>query len=243
MRKALLIIIAVLVCAILAAYLFLNKKLPEGSDPQKADQWATHMLDAVNDSAWQATGAVSWNFMGNHDHLWDRTRNLARVRWGDYEVFVNLDSITGIAFQDGAPVSEKKDRELVQKAWKYWVNDAFWLNPVSKVFDPGTERSIVKFKDGREGLRVTYTRGGNTPGDSYVWMLDESYRPYAWKMWVSIIPVGGLEIPWSKWDTTETGAIICTLHDSFIDLKLEDVHTAADLNELTGGMDPFEVMF
>jgi hypothetical protein len=52
-----------------------------------------------------------------------------------------------------------------------------------KLRDPGTSRSIV-MQDEKEALMVTYT-SGSTPGDSYVWILDENIP--AWRMWVSIV--------------------------------------------------------
>jgi len=90
---------------------------------------------------------------------------------------------------------------------------------------------------------VSYSSGGVTPGDAYVWLLDESYRPTSWKMWVSIIPIGGLEVPWSTWLTTETGAEICNLHESVMNLELTDIHTTFDLKDLTGDSDPFDELF
>jgi hypothetical protein len=45
-------------------------------------------------------------------------------------------------------------------------------------------------QDNQEALMITYASGGSTPGDSYVWFVDQNYMPKAWRMWVSIIPVG-----------------------------------------------------
>jgi hypothetical protein len=44
-------------------------------------------------------------------------------------------------------------------------------------------------QDNQEALMITYASGGSTPGDSYVWFVDQNYMPKAWRMWVSIIPV------------------------------------------------------
>ena len=67
--------------------------------------------------------------------------------------------------------------------------------------------------------------------------------PYAWKMWVSIIPIKGIKVPWNGWISTETGVKICAVHDTkIIDLKLEDVKTAFDLESITNGKDIFEEM-
>ena len=242
MKKILLIILGVLLIGGIAGYFILNEKRPEGTDPERADLVARHMLAAVNDSAWQATAAVEWTFMNSHHHLWDKDRHLARVRWKDHEVLLDINSITGTAMTKGETVTGKQAEKLVKKAYSFWANDSFWLNPVSKAFDSGTTRTMVNLKDGREGLMVSYASGGVTPGDAYVWLLDEQHRPTSWKMWVSIIPVGGIEVPWNNWMVTETGAVICNLHDSVIDLELTGIRTAFALEELTGGSDPFSVL-
>jgi len=243
MKKVLLFIAGLIIAGAIAGYFLLNEKRPVGSDHEAADRMAKNMMAAINDSAWQATGAVSWTFMKSHHHLWDKDRHLARVAWKNNEVLLDINSITGTARKNGEILSGKKADKLVKTAWKFWANDSFWLNPVSKAFDDGTTRSLATLKDGRTGLMVSYSTGGVTPGDAYVWMLDESYRPTSWKMWVSIIPVGGLEVPWSTWLTTETGAEICNLHESVMNLELTDVHTAFNLKDLTGDTDPFDELF
>jgi len=68
-----------------------------------------------------------------------------------------------------------------------------------KIFDPGTERRIVNYKN-KEALLITYTRsGGTTPGDSYLWILNEKFLPTSYKMWTRIIPIGGVSATWSDW--------------------------------------------
>ena len=181
--------------------------------------------------------------MGSHEHLWDRQRHLANVKWKKYEVFIDLNNRQGLAFKKGERIEGKEKEKLMKKAWKYWINDSFWLNPVSKVFDEGTERSLVDLKDGRSGLRVSYSSGGDTPGDTYVWILDEDHRPVSWKMWVSIIPIGGLEIPWNNWEIMATGVHICSLHDAAIDLKLANVKCGFRLEDIIDGEDPFSILF
>ena len=101
---------------------------------------------------------------------------------------------------------------MVKTAIDFFNNDSFWLAAPFKAFDPGTERSIVNLKDGRKGLMVTYTSGGTTPGDTYVWILDENDRPTAIKMWVQILPLGGMEFTWENILTLPSGALIAQDH-------------------------------
>ncbi len=219
----------------LALFWVYDKPLPEGSDEAGADELARRMMAAIDDSAWQRTGAVTWTFRGAHQHLWDRQRNLARVRWDDYEVLLDLASKEGIARNGGQPVGVDALEPLLAKAWALWCNDAFWLNPISKLFDHGTRRQLSGSK-----LLVTYTEGGVTPGDSYLWTVGDDGLPTAWQMWTSIIPLGGIKTSWEDWITLETGAKISTRHHTFVgDLDLGNIHGGTTLADLEPGPDPF----
>lgn len=217
------------------AGLIAHESKPTGKTGPEAEALAQKMVASVNQAAWDTTGAISWNFGGRNDHLWDKARHFAQVSWGENRVLVDINKRTGVAYVNGEQVSGKKADKLVDKAWKAWVNDSFWLNPVVKAFDGGTSRSIVDLKDGQKGLMVSYSSGGATPGDSYLWILDEQCRPVAWKMWVKIIPIGGVRVPWENWTTLPTGAIVAQSHGI---LELSNIKAATSLKELVQG-DPF----
>ena len=171
----------------------LRAPLPVGEPGGRAEAMADAMLLSVDAVAWEETGAVRWTFAGHREHTWDRARGFHQIRSGNSLTLIDLETRQGRSW--------KKDRELagtrldraLERAWNHWVNDAFWLNPVVKIRDPGTERGVALDPDGRESLLVTYTQGGNTPGDAYLWIPGESGRPQAWRMWVSVLPVPGLQ--------------------------------------------------
>ena len=225
-----------------ALVLVVDEPLPAGKSGPQAEALARRLLEAVDYAAWQRTGAVRWTFAGR-GHLWDRESHLARVRWDDLEVMVDLDRRAGRAWRGGNPLSPAEAAEQVDTAWGYWVNDAFWLNPVVKLFDPGTVRQLVPQPGGEPGLLVTYTAGGDTPGDSYLWIPGPDGLPRAWKMWVSILPVGGIRTSWEGWTMLATGARVATRHRIFfLTLELADVAGAATLAELEPGPDPFTLL-
>src|SRR5690606_137362 len=114
--------------------------------------------------------------------------------------------------KDNKAVMGTAREKLIKKARSFFYNDSFWLVAPFKVFDPGTERSIVSLKDGKQGLLVTYTSGGDTPGDSYLWTLQPNGFPVSFRMWVSIIPIGGIEVGWDAWQVTESGAFLPGKH-------------------------------
>jgi hypothetical protein len=109
-------------------------------------------------------------------------------------------------------VHDEQAQELIEKAITFFNNDSFWLVAPYKVFDEGTQRSLVTTKYGEQALLVTYTTGGSTPGDSYLWLLKDNGKPKSFRMWVDILPIGGLEASWSNWTKTESGAQLPTFH-------------------------------
>ncbi len=229
---------------IAAVFLFIwlkSEPLPKGKTGPEAEALAQKVLAAINKTAWDSTGAVTWNFAGRHDYVWDKKRHFTEVRWEDYRVLINLHEVKGIAYKGGEAIVDKTENDkLVQQAWEYWANDSFWLNAPAKVFDGGTTRSIVKLEDGSDGLMITYSSGGVTPGDSYLWILDENGLPKSYKMWVKIIPIGGAEASWENWKTTSTGAKIASYHKlGPLDIEISNLEGKTTLMELTDGKDIF----
>jgi len=229
---------ALLVSLSVGAFLLTHASLPHGQSGPEADALARKIEHAVNIAAWQRTGAVRWTFADRH-HLWDRQRALARVQWDELEIQLDLEHNTGLAWRAGHKVDGQQSVELISSARSYWTNDSFWLNPLAKLFDVGTIRQLVVQADGSRELLITYTTGGDTPGDSYLWQLEDDGRPHAWEMWVSIIPIGGIGTTWQQWKQLATGAWISERHRFlFFDIQLTDVAGATDLAALVGDDDP-----
>ncbi len=207
-------LLAIIAGAVAVAF-FLHESKPLGSSPDAADRLARQMMQAVNKTAWDSTRYVHWFFFEQHEYLWDKFTDSVLVRWDDYEVLLHTKTVTGMARKAGQPLEGSRAVDAISKAWEYFCNDSFWLNPVVKAFDPGTRRSLATTRDGRQGLLVEYTAGGVTPGDAYLWLLDQNHRPVAWKMWVKILPIGGLECTWEGWTQLPTGAWVATRHSFF----------------------------
>lgn len=226
--------------ALVATVWIASSPLPEGTPGPEADALAESLRESVDYQAWDRTGAVAWSMGGMRDHLWDRQRHLDRFHQGDLTVWVNLNTHQGRAERAGEPLTGDALTSALEEAWAAWANDSFWLNPVVKVFDDGTERRKVVLDDGREALLITYTSGGVTPGDSYLWIPGPDGRPTHWQLWVQIIPVGGLQTTWEGWTELPTGAWIATTHAGPLGLtiSMQDVRAAATLAELEGD-DPF----
>ncbi len=206
-------------------YFKYNEDLPTGIQGEKADALARNMLDALNYEAYKKTNTIEWTFKKRHHYIWEKNKNICEVSWKDYKVQLDLNDHTKskVYIHNFVIDSELAD-ELIEKAITYFNNDSFWLVAPYKVFDDGVERRLVKTKNNKEALLVTYTSGGSTPGDSYLWLLDDNGKPKAFKMWTSILPFDGLEASWSDWTTTETGAQLPTFHKLLVlGLEIDDI--------------------
>ncbi len=205
-------------------YLKYNEDLPVTKHTEQADELARKMLTALNIEAYDATNYLEWTFKRRHHFKWNKKENTCEVNWKEYKVDLDLDNPSkSITYIHNFRIENEKSVELIDTAIKYFNNDSFWLVSPYKVFDKGVKRSIIK-QDNKDALLVTYSSGGNTPGDSYLWILDDNHKPVKFKMWVDVLPIGGLEASWSDWKTTESGAELPTHHKLlFMGLNMGDV--------------------
>ena len=206
-------LLLVILLLLAGAYFTLNKKLPVGVKGEKAEALAQKMIQAVNKTAWDSTNIISWTYRGNHTYLWDKQRNVAQVEWDKHKALIDLNKVSGRVWENQAEIRDPtKVTKLLKDAQKHFINDAFWFNPVVKIYDTGVERSLVTLENGTEALLATYTSGGLTPGDSYLWLVDSNGIPTAWQFWVKVLPIGGIELTWEDWITLPTGAKVATMH-------------------------------
>ncbi|MFY9243608.1 MAG: hypothetical protein WAO74_11330 [Polaribacter sp.] len=203
-------VIILLIIGFVTVYYFINNEdVPKGKKGIEADGLAIKMFNAINHESFENTEVIEWSFRNVHFYKWYKQKNIVEVSWDENKVILNTkDTSKSEVF-----INNKKteNKEIVQKAFNFFNNDSFWLVAPYKIFDAGTERSIVNYQ-GKDALMVTYTSGGSTPGDSYLWILDENYFPTSYKMWTSIIPIGGVSATWSGWKNTEAGLKLPTKH-------------------------------
>jgi len=206
-------------------YLRYNEDLPVGKQGPEADLLAKSMLKALNEEAYLNTDYLEWTFKGRNHYKWYKTDNICEVSWDAMTVILDLkNSNDSKVFAGEQEYNGKEKQDYIEKALAYFNNDSFWLVAPYKVFDKGTERRIVQTEDGKQALLITYTKGGTTPGDSYLWHFDESGKPKSYQMWVDILPIDGLEATWDQWTETESGALLPTTHKLLVlDLDMGEV--------------------
>lgn len=195
--------------------------IPNARPGKEAEKLANRMFEAVNLQAWNKnTASVSWVFMEKHSFFWDKNRGYVQVAWDDYKVQYNKKNFRGIAFEKDVLINDpQKNKELIRQANEYFVNDAFWLNPLFHIQSPGTELKWVQ-----EGqLLVHFTSGGVTPGDTYLFFIDNNGLVKKMQMWVSAIPIKGVSAEFSNYITTATGVRCATNYEFLIDIQISNI--------------------
>ncbi len=216
---------------VIIGFLIVDESLPQGNQGPEAEALAEKMLNAIGHEQWDEIPIISWSFRGEHYFVWDKKNHCALVEWDDYSVALNLNGVTGKVRKGDAEIFGDEAENAVQTAYAFWCNDSFWLNAPAKIKDGGTVRKIVKYDQGPDRLLVQYMSGGVTPGDAYLWELNEEYLPVSYKMWVSIIPIGGVEATWEGW-TDFDGAMIATSHKlGPLEIPLTDLKTGNSLSD------------
>lgn len=200
--KFLLYLALLVIVLLVSVYFILDKPVPNGTNGNEAEMLADEMLMALNKSGFDSLKFIGFTYVGIHHYEWDLENNTVRVKWDEQNIFLNLNN----------DIQSFSLLEL--KAYEYFVNDSFWLIAPFKVRDDGVVRSTVDLPEGR-GLLVTYTSGGVTPGDSYLWIIDSRGFPSAWKLWTSNVPIGGVEISWEGWEK-KNEVWFSTLHANMI---------------------------
>lgn len=203
--KAILVLLGILLITFVVLKITYKEDLPQGQTGEVADELAYKVLEAIEYDSFKKAKAIHWTFRGKNRYEWSLQENIVYVFWDNYQVtYFTKDKNKSKVFIDGKPLQDQ-DKEK-EKALDYAINnfnnDSFWVVAPFKLFDNGTTRSLIQNK-GKEKLLVQYNSGGTTPGDAYLWELDEDHKPISFKMWVSIIPFNGIEAKWSEWKMTD----------------------------------------
>ena len=226
--KSLLVLLLFLGLSLISLYHYYDHELPQGEQGEAADQLAQKMLVAMNYDAYKELDYIEWSFSSRgrgRSYSWYKRQARCTVAWDSISVDLNLNALKKSNIQvNGAAYKGELEKDYISSAKAKFNNDTFWLVAPFKLFDKGVERRLVKQNNASDALLVTYTSGGNTPGDSYLWFLDEDYKPKAFQMWVSLIPIGGIEATWEKWQQTANGAFLPRLHKVlFLDLEITNL--------------------
>jgi hypothetical protein len=195
----------------------LSEPLPTGFTGPQADALAMKIEQTLGKSAYDNLSKIKFSFR-NHHYNWLKMENKATVKWDDYTVHLDLNNTSNSEVLPNS-LSEDIKSKLITQAIAYFYNDSYWLVAPFKFFDPGVERRLVKLDDAADALLITHTSGGVTPGDSYLWIIDQNGRPTSFKLWVSIIPIKGISATWEGW--TSASCVQFSTHHKLGPLAIE----------------------
>ena len=199
------------------AYFKYNEEIPQGETGIEADALAIKMQEALNIDAFNKTTYIEFTTLNKRHYEWDRSNDICKIYWKDFKVELNLKNFdSSSAFIHSFKVTGDQKEKLNKKAIKYYNKDLFWLIAPYKAFEKGVERKLVKLKDNTNALLITHPSGSNTPIKSYLWALDSTGKPKAFKMWDASVLINGMEASWSDWTTTLSGAQLPTFHKIFL---------------------------
>lgn len=177
----------------------------------RADSLAMDVYNAVGGpEAWSHVRYIRFDFGRAADstrtvfrsHLWDRQTGDYRVERevdGASEVVLfNVNTREGTAFVDGQAVAADTLQSYLDRAYRAYINDTYWLLAPNKLLDPGVTRSYVPdSSDARyDVITTTYDNVGLTPGDQFWFWVDRETRMLA--MWGYILQ-GQTDRPITKW--------------------------------------------
>jgi hypothetical protein len=217
--KGILAFLGLLLIAFIVLKLIYNEDIPQGTSGKPADELAFKMLDAIHHKEFTEANEIHWTFRGVNRYEWKLQQNMVDVYWDNYRVSYQTQyPQISFAFKDGKQIEGEEKQKAIDYAAVNFNNDSFWVVAPHKIMDIGTTRQLIN-EDGKEKLLVTYNSGGSTPGDSYLWEVNEMHQPIAFKMWVSIIPLDGIEATWSNWKMTD-GGFMLPQNRSFFGLEI-----------------------
>lgn len=232
------------IAAVLFTVIFITacQSLPSGNSGEKAEVLKEKMKEAAAVDNFKNTAAVSFLFADRDRIFWDRQSGFYRVEWSswgdDYRVERDRRSGAARIFENGEKVTDHEERkELYKEAEKKFVNDTYWLIPQVHFDSPGAQSYYIDDKT----LRITFSSGGVTPGDSYVFHLNDENLIKTMEMWVDIIPFSGVDAGFSEYKKTETGVPVAREHSLllFVSVDLTDMKMYAEY-PLEGEADVFK---
>ncbi len=209
-----------------------------------ADQLANKILLAVNKESWDFLKYVQWSFPRGHHYVWDRPNNKIGVSWEDFVVHLDMNAVDGKAYKGDVVLEGEDNVKAVQEAWSLWCNDSFWLTAPFKVFDPGTTRQLAVDAEGQEGMLITYESGGITPGDQYLWFVDNQGLPTEYKMWVKILPIEGVYVSWVDYETLAGGSKLAQSHTlglTNMQIDITDIKSGDNWSDLGFDTNPIKL--
>ena len=191
----------------------------------RADSVAMQVYEAFGGpEAWGSLRYLRFDFGGGTEternvrarHLWDRMSGDYRLEMlgeGDtvHVALFSVDSREGEVYLNGSPVGEARRDELLERAYRRFINDTYWLLMPVKMLDPGVNRTYVSDSSTAETevIQLSFDEVGLTPGDRYwVYVDSETGRVEQWAYHLEGHPPNHVPTPieWTGYRTLQAPA-------------------------------------
>jgi hypothetical protein len=176
-----------------------------------ADAFAKKILNRIKHDAYKTTEYIEWSFAGRRSFKWNKKEHIVDVSWDTIRVNLHPAAREKSTVYVNEVKQVTADAKIVKRAWDTFNNDNYWLVAPHKIFDDGVIRNLTTI-DGQTALQVTYTKGGTTPGDSYIWIVDDTHLPVKYLMTVPSLRMQKVPATWEGWITTDSGTLLPTNH-------------------------------
>lgn len=163
---------------------------------EKPEDLALKITAATGQKHWSEIQSIAWLFMERRNFFWEPSSDRLLMDYDGRIVGINVKQpeIGWVMTAEGLLEGQEKEEGLAF-AYSAFCNDSFWLNAPGKLFDPGVELSFEA-----SGLMANYTSGGVTPGDAYLWFVNEQGLPDSVRMFVSDeSPDTGFVVTWENY--------------------------------------------
>lgn len=183
-----------------------------GFDAARSDPRAIAIADEVMEAlggraAWDATRCLQWRFKKSRRLCWDRTSGDFRLDDGDRVVLMNLGTGQGRVYEKGVEVADAdKQRDALDRAYKTWVNDSYWLLAPYKLKDSGVRLSwkgegALDGGRGADILRLEFAGVGVTPDNAYdLWVARDTHLVERWSYYKwNTDAQPAMTTPWADW--------------------------------------------
>ncbi|MCA9726616.1 MAG: hypothetical protein R3E12_04815 [Candidatus Eisenbacteria bacterium] len=180
----------------------------QGRADEHAARVAAQVMDAMGgQKAWNDTRYLSWKFMGNRQHYWDKWTNDVRIESNDVVILLNLDTKLGSVQKAGEQIVDGDAiQNYLERGYAWWVNDSYWMFMPYKLRDPGVDLVYggeQVLSDGRPAdvLTMMFESVGLTPRNKYdVYVDRESHLVVQWSYYKDRDdPEPQFTAPWGGW--------------------------------------------
>lgn len=124
---------------------------------------------------WDNVHYLRWNFFGRRTLYWDKWTGNVRIEVPAKKLLIltNINTRQGHAFRDSKELLQPDSiAYFMDRGFKIWANDSYWLIMPFKLKDPGVNISYKGSANDSEGnpcfvLELTFNNVGVTPENKY----------------------------------------------------------------------------